>query len=468
MKTIEYDVAVAGGGLAGCAAAIASARYGRKTVLIEQSGVLGGQASLGLVTPMGSIFKNSGSGQDGEGEAFGGLCREIYSEARNMTFKYGAPSDYDAEKIDINPHITKYVLLKKCLDCGVEIMFHSTVIDTSQTELEVKGIITVTKSGIINIAAKAFVDCTGDADIVYKSGAPYKIGSESTEYTQLEKENITRISVSKCLRNKDCDTNTDSNGNLQPVSIFFRLGGVDTQKAFKYNNKKLTYENMNIDIAEFKKLPYYNECGFNPCEDRLPMPQGRVLATYGSAPDTAAVNMSRVVNIDASDSESLNRGECLAQIQVLNIIDFLKRYIPGYENSYLIESGSTLGIRESRRMVGRYILKAEDVIECKKFDDAVAYGSYIIDIHNPKGNVSGAIGGMIKGTHYDIPLRCLQSEKFENLFAGGRCISADHVAHSTTRIQGTCMMTGQAAGIAAAIYSSENTVSYSDVQKVLG
>ena len=454
MNGKEYDVIVAGGGLAGCAAAVASARLGRKTALVEQSGVLGGQASLGLVTPMGSVFANK-DGNGGEGEPFGGICAEIYNEACALTLKYAAAPDWDTGKVQINPHITKYVLLSKCIGCGVDVMFHTTLAGAVCENDEIKKITVVSKSGMSDIYAKAFVDCTGDADLVYISGAPYKLGAEEEAYKQLADEGLAKSHVDTLLKKDEHGKKSHGvRGRLQPVSIFFRMGGVDAEKAMMFNNKALTYENMNVDREEFEKLPYYNSCGFEACGERLPMPQGRVLVTYGSIPDTVAVNMSRVINIDGSDAQSLNRGEYLAQMQIINIIDFLRRYIPGFENSYLLESASTLGVRESRRMTGKYTLSAADVIECKRFDDAVARGSYIIDIHNPGGSSSGAIGGRIKGDYYEIPLRCLMSEKINNLFAAGRCISADHVAHSSSRVQGTCLMTGQAAGTAAAIASS--------------
>ena len=131
-------------------------------------------------------------------------------------------------------------------------------------------------------------------------------------------------------------------------------------------------------------------------------------------------------------------------------MDFLIRYIPGFENAYLLETAGILGVRESRRLVGRHVLSGYEAIECTPFADAVAHGSYIIDIHDPQGNRK-AIGGPIHGDYFDIPYRSLLPKTVTNLLVAGRCISSDHVAHSTTRIQGTCMLTGQAAGTAAAL-----------------
>ena len=215
-----------------------------------------------------------------------------------------------------------------------------------------------------------------------------------------------------------------------------------------------TFENMQLDMEAFKKEPFYNTCGFEDNGPLIPLPQGRVLISRSTTQDTAVVNMSRVIGIDGTDAESLNRGECLAQLQVIHLVDFLKKYIPGFEQAYCTESAVTLGIRETRRLKGTYMLSGTDAIQCKTFADAIARGSYIIDIHDPLGK-NKAIGGQIKGDYYEIPLRCLESETYDNLFACGRCISADHVAHSSTRIQGTCMLTGQAAGTAAMFYAKD-------------
>lgn len=466
MMCKEFDTAVIGGGLAGCAAAIASARLGCKTVLIEQSGVLGGQATLGIVTPIASVTTNPTDGKPTTD--FGGICSEVYHYAKQMSLKYGSPKNSDPVMTEINPHITKYVLLKKCLDSGVEVMFHAVVTDSAQTDTKITSVTVSTKSGSRCIAAKAFIDASGDADLVRMSGAPYHIGCEENAYAMLKDEGFAKSHVETLFDGKqdDCNVNITS-GQMQPVSVFFRIGGVDRERVSELNNRVLTYENTGIDREKLEKSAFFGRCGFEPDGDRIPMPQGRVLVFPGSAPGTAAINMSRVINIDATDCDSLNMGEYLAQEQVINLMDFLQNFVPGFENAYLLESANTLGIRESARMVGRYMLTGADVIECRRFDDAVAYGSYIIDIHNPNGSTSGAIGGKIKEDYYDIPLRCLCSAKYSNLFAAGRCISADHVAHSSSRVQGTCLMTGEVAGTAAAVICGTGETDITKIQAIL-
>ena len=194
------------------------------------------------------------------------------------------------------------------------------------------------------------------------------------------------------------------------------------------------------------------------------MPQGRILVSYSPVEGVAVLNMSRVVGIDGSEADSLNEGEIKAQLQLVAIVDFLKTFVPAFKDSYLMMSACSLGIRETRRLAGVETLKGGDVITAKQIENPVARGSYIIDIHDPKGK-SMAIGGAIKGDFYDIPYGAIVSQNRSNLLACGRCISADHVAHSSSRIQGTCVMTGQAAGTAAAMCAGNN-ISPKDLSEV--
>ena len=244
---------------------------------------------------------------------------------------------------------------------------------------------------------------------------------------------------------------------MHPVSVFITMGGVDYEKASALNNKHLRFGDYGITRERFEKWEFANTCGFELSDDdSIPLPQGRVLVSRGTKNDVAVINMSRIIGINGADSDSLSEGEIKAQLQLIAIVDFLQSFIPGFEKSYLIQSGATLGIRETRRLRGKYILSGGEVISCKTFPDAIARGSYIIDLHDPKGK-SSAIGGSIKGDFYEIPYGSLICEQADNLLVCGRCISVDHIAHASTRIQGTCILTGQAAGTAAALSVKSKT-----------
>ena len=463
-RSEKYDVCVVGGGVAGCCAAIASARMGAKTVLIESSGVLGGQGTLGIVTPISATNARNGV-------SFGGLVKEITDEVISMSKKYCTCDQNGADVWDIaSPHIVKYVLLDKVQDAGADIMFHTSFLSSTTENDRIESIIVHDVNGLKQIFAKNFIDSTGDALLVCESGAEFVKGSEEDSYDSLRVTGFDKTHDDSGQEGSVYNSCT-KNGLMQPVSIFFVLGGVDTEEAYKLNNKELHFGDFGITREKFSDWKFCGTCGFELSDDdKIPMPQGRILVTKTTRKGTLAVNMSRVIGIDGSDADSLSTGEILAQKQIIAIIDFLKTFIPAFKNAYYIQSGSTLGIRETNRMIGKYVLTGLDVINCREFDDCIARGSYMIDIHDPNGK-KRAIGGHLPKNYYDIPYRSIISNTYSNLFACGRCISSDHVAHASTRIMGTCMMTGQASGTAAALASVQNKKSYgidvSELRKLL-
>ena len=443
-KIVKKQVVVVGGGVAGCAAALSAARNGAETLLIESSGVLGGQAGLGIVTPLDSRFTLSG-------ESFGGILGEISDGVSALSEKYCTNNPEEGDHWQISaPHIVKYFLLKLLRDAGVEIRFHSTLCDSVKEGKEIKKITVLEKSGFTEIFADVFIDASGDGDLFALSGCDFSLGSENGVYDTLKENDLD-------LRHNSEERYQGAVGVMQPVSIFFTMGGVDYEKASALNNKHLRFGDYGITRERFEKWEFANTCGFELSDDdSIPLPQGRVLVSRGTKNDVAVINMSRIIGINGADSDSLSEGEIKAQLQLIAIVDFLQSFIPGFEKSYLIQSGATLGIRETRRLRGKYILSGGEVISCKTFPDAIARGSYIIDLHDPKGK-SSAIGGSIKGDFYEIPYGSLICEQADNLLVCGRCISVDHIAHASTRIQGTCILTGQAAGTAAALSVKSKT-----------
>lgn len=437
-KNEKFDVVIIGGGLAGSAAAIASARLGAKTLLVESSGILGGQATLGLVTPLDARFTT-------DGKSFGGIVEEISNKTIELTQTYYSCNSNGKVSYIASPHILKYVLVDMVNDAGASVYFHTNLISANIEGDRIINVILSGKSGLLKVEAQSFIDASGDADLVYFSGADYVLGSEPNVFMQLSESGLNKTHFSQNEYN-----GYSQDGLMQPVSIFILMGGVDFDKAYVLNNKDLKFGDLGITEEKFRRWKYSGSCGFEMSGDSIPMPQGRVLISRSTRSDVAVINMSRVVGIDGSDAISLNNGEIKAQKQIIPIVDFLKTFIPGFENSYYIQSGDTLGVRESRRMVGEYTLTGKEIINCVQFTAPIARGSYMIDIHDPSGKAR-AIGGNIRGGFYDIPYGCIVSKTYCNLLACGRCISVDHIAHSSTRIQGTCILTGQAAGTAAAI-----------------
>ena len=458
LKT-ETDVVVVGGGVAGCAAAIAAARRGRNVMLAEQSGILGGQATQGLVTPLDARRTVSGI-------PFGGLLHEITNDLLALGQQYCAGDETNPVSPIAAPHILKYLLLQKCVEAGVDVWFHAPLLFAQTEDHRLTTIYLNTKSGVCAVQANAFIDATGDADLVAKSGAPFVLGSEPGVSGQLAQAGLNKMHYSE-------DTTADYSvqGVMQPVSIFFILGGVDVDQAKHYCNIDYKFGDFGITKEKFLAWEFAGTPGFEINGDSLPLPQGRILITTSPRPGTAVINMTRITGINGADTHSLNEGEIKTQLQVIAVTDFLQKFIPGFAHAYLIQSASTLGVRETRRLKGRYVISGLDVIHCRTFPDAIARGSYIIDIHDPLGK-RRAIGGALRGDYYDIPYGCLVTDDIPNLLACGRCISADHIAHSSTRIQGTCIQTGEAAGVAAALAVARgcapNRIPAADIRKVLG
>lgn len=442
-KTFSCDVLVAGGGLAGTAAAIAAAREGADVILLESSGCLGGQGTVGMVGPIGSTQTRCTH------QSFGGIMQEILDENRRRSEVYGGILPYGELS---NSQMLRFVLLDMADEAGVRVFFHCQLMHAKREERLIIGAYALTKSGVCLFESKQFIDATGDADLVVLSGEEWVFGSEPGVMDELTEVGMDKLHY----ENTTYKPKTDS-GAVQPVSMMFTVGGVTAEDSQiqPYTNVRYTYADMGITKEEFQKLPYAGKVGFEENGDLLPLPQGRFLFFRGIRPGEFIINMSRVINVNAADVESLNWGELKTQQQVLPIIDMLRRFIPGFEHCYLINASMSLGIRESRRLVGRRVLGGLEAIRCLPQEDSIARASYIIDIHDPHGK-GKAIGGSIQGDAYDIPYGTLLAKNTDNLLCCGRCISVDHVAHSSTRIMGTCMLTGQAAGTAAAMAIQQN------------
>ncbi|MBI4977822.1 MAG: FAD-dependent oxidoreductase [Spirochaetes bacterium] len=433
------DVVVLGGGPAGIAAAIASARNGAKTILIEQHGCLGGMMTLGLVTPIGATHTKSG-------KPFGGILAEMLDRVAADAKRYAGGTEH----LYSSPHVIKHVALDMVTESGSEILFHAMLVDVIREGNTIQGLVVATKSGLARIDGRIFIDATGDGDLIARAKEEFVIGSEPDVL-----KNLTVTGLDKVHEEDRAYGDYDESGLMQPVTVMFTMAGVDGARAERLINKRLTFADFGITKEEFAKLPYANTPGFTIDGEDIPLPQGRILFFKTARDGEYVINMSRVTAVDGADALSLSAAEIVAQKQVFYIADFLKRYVDGFQQSHIVESAATLGVRETRRLVGRYILSGREAIECVPFDDVIAHGSYIIDIHDPQGRRK-AVGGAIKGDCFDIPYRSLVPKTITNLLASGRCISADHVAHSSTRIQGTCMLTGQAAGTAAALTLSDN------------
>jgi hypothetical protein len=417
-RHLDFDVVVVGGGPAGINAAIAAGRTGVKTLLIERYGFLGGMSTVALVYPWMTFHTDKGR------HVIKGIAQEIVDRLMEQGGSPGHLRDTCGFCYTVTPyHPEKYKLLALDMleEAGVEVLLHSFVDEVEVKENAIQKIKITTKSGPITVSAKRFVDTTGDADIAYLSGAP-------------------------CIKGRKKDHQT------QPMTMKFRMRGVDLGKvkeAIKANPSNF-YKKTPIDqLSEFPLTAvqgFYKEWN----ESGVPINRDQVLFFAGPERDEVLVNCTRVQGLDGTNVFDLTQGEREGRKQVMLMADFLQKTIPGFQNASISAVGTQIGIRETRRIEGKYILQINDAISGHKFDDTIALSGYPIDIHDPTGK--GVQANTIEGDgSYAIPYRCLIPKVITNLLVAGRCISTSHEALATTRLTPSCMATGQAAGSAAAL-----------------
>ena len=407
----KYNLIVAGGGFAGVGAAIAAAGRGLRVLLIERGNCLGGAAVTGLVNPFMPFWSNAAP--DGEKTRFY-LSRGIFREILNGLSEAGALS---SNEMTFDEEYLKLLLNRMVKQKGVELLYHSYVTDAEMNGGTVKTITVANKSGSMRLSADYFIDATGDGDLAALSGFPFRIGRE-----------------------KD--------GLCQPMTLCFRLANVDMEAL------KRVRDSINPLYKEFKE------------QGKIKNIREDVLYFHTLTDGIVHFNSTRIVKKNPVNAFELTEAETEAREQVFELYEFLKCHIDGFQNSRLIMTAPQIGVRESRKIEGEYILTGEDLISCVKFEDSIAAGNYDIDIHNPEG--SGTSHYYFKdGEYYTIPYRCLIPKNSKNLLIAGRCISATHEAQASVRIMPIVCCLGEAAGLAAAAaYNSGAALSEIDVPEL--
>ena len=316
-------------------------------------------------------------------------------------------------------------------EAGVEVRLYTMACDVILEDGRVTGVITQSKSGREVIACKVLIDATGDGDLAAKAGVPYFKGREE-------------------------------DGLMQPVSIMFKVAGVDYDRAVFPGSFETTVDTPKGELqALAKKL--------------LPFPAGHVLLYKNMLPGVVTVNMTNSIQIDGTDALSLTKGEMVCRSQLNAIVDFLREYVPGYEHCFLISSASLLGVRETRHFKGLYTLTGEDILSCAHFEDwVVREARFNFDVHNLTGASLDATGVQKKfprDNAYEIPYRCLLPDGVDGLLLAGRNISGTHMAHSNYRVMPMCVAMGEAAGVAAALASARGVdpkqVPAADIQDII-
>lgn len=403
----EYDVIVAGGGPAGCAAAIAAARKGARTLLIEASGCLGGMGTIGLI-PAWCPFT------DKEKIIYKGIAEEIFMESLK-----GVPHNEEGryDWVPINPEHLKIVYDEKVTGAGADILFNSSVCSLEAENGEVKTIIVSNKAGLTAYKAKVYIDCTGDADLAYRAGA---------EVIPLEDE-----------------------GGYQPASHCFEISNVD-MKAYR-EGERLHPSNPNSPIHKIIASKEYNIPDTHLCNSEI---------YYG----TVGFNAGHIWDVDNTNPESVSKALIKGRKLAHEIHRALVDYRPDtFGGSQVSHTAPAMGIRETRRILGDYILNTEDYLERKTFEDEICRNCYYIDVHHTaeeaklinegKLNLSARAKRYSKGESHGVPYRCLTPKGLKNVIVAGRSISTDRPLQGSTRVMPVCLCMGEAAGKAAVMAS---------------
>ncbi|MFI8946184.1 FAD-dependent oxidoreductase [Streptomyces sp. NPDC053750] len=420
------DVLVVGGGPSGFAAAVGAADAGADVVLVERYGFLGGNATVALVMPLMSFhnehkqaaFTESGDTSrllptdHGEGEPV--VAGVLWQLLDRLMGRGGClpPSPKTGYTVPFDPELFKSSLLEMMDESGVRMLFHAFASGALPLD-DGSGwrVVFETKSGPVVIDAGVVVDGTGDGDVATACGAPYEIG-----------------------RPED--------GLVQPMTLMFRVADFarpDFADYVRAHPDQWRGVHGLWDLIEEARA-----------DGELRLPREDILFFATPHPREVAVNSTRVNRVLGTSVWDLTRAEYTARRQLAQIDRFLRTRVPGFEESYVVQSGTHIGVRESRRVLGDYQLTGHDILAARTFPDVVAHGAYPVDIHNPRG--SGTVLKRVpRGSFYDIPLRCLVPRDTERLLVAGRCISGTHVAHSSYRVMPIAMATGQAAGVCAAL-----------------
>lgn len=311
----------------------------------------------------------------------------------------------------IHPDKLHGVMLEMLLEAGVDIRLYTFAVAPVMDGNKITGVIIESKSGRQALMGKVVIDASGDGDIAARAGAEYQLGREGDAI-------------------------------MQPMTLMFKVGGVDYDRAiFPGSFESL----MDVPAGEIQSLARAN----------LPAPAGHVLLYKSTLPGVVTCNMTNVINVDGTKAEDLTKAQLTCRKQIPIIIDFLRKYAPGYENCYLHSAAAQIGVRETRHFKGLYTLTEDDIMEAKVFPDwVVTRAHFNFDIHNTKGaglDENGCQHKFSQPKGYTIPYGCFVPEKIDGLLLAGRIISGTHKAHSNFRVMPICANMGQSVGIAAAI-----------------
>jgi len=429
----DVDVLVAGGGPTGVAAALSAARNGARVLLVERGGFLGGSATAAQV-PAFCPFS------DKEKAVVRGIGWEVLTEMLRRTDRpLPVADDPKAARMDwvpIDVEVLKCLYDDLCEQAGVQVLFHTfvpEVVIEEEDKGRIAAVVLASKDGLTLARAQTFIDATGDADLAARAGCPFEQG--------------------------------DENGRTQGMTLCFTVanGSREAYLAYVYKTGDGYLARL---IAEAKANNDYD------------LPDASLVGLGFKNENVAGANMGHVYGADATDSRRLSQAERDGRRVVQKLLPFLRKYVPGQENLFLVSTGPQIGVRESRRIVGDYKLTLDDYLACRSFEDDIARNAYFIDIHAVTTEaaaraktISDTASDTAAKTHYalppgeshGIPYRCLLPQGIENLLVAGRSLSADRAVQGAARVMPFCFAMGEAAGLAAALSARDHAGRVRDV-----
>jgi hypothetical protein len=391
----QCDVMVVGGGMTGVAAALSAARLGARVLIVEQTHCLGGVATSGWHNHLSQY-----NAWDDDTRVVGGIAYEV-----GERLVRGGSGTTDGSCVDFDVEGLKLMLDRMVAEAGVEVLYYTFFCDALVEDGQIVGGVIQNKSGRQAVMAYQVIDTTGDADVAAYAGVPFKMGREE-------------------------------DGLCQPTTLMFMLEGVDWPRVDAWRTNYQMTEVWEQAQADGIMEPFQNQImGWWHTDVR---------------PTQVGVNMTHMTHVDATDAGDLTRATIEGRRQAHHLTEVFRQVVPGMEDCYLIATAPVLGLRESRRIEGEVTLTEQDMLARREWEDAVGYGSFFIDIHNPAGpGMSEQTYRPETGFRYQIPYRIMVPKRVDNLLVAGRCVSVTHAALGSIRVMLTCMVMGEAAGAAA-------------------